>query len=94
MTTFRKELALPYFSLCESFCTNPTDVPAITAKIPCPAEYKSNNRIPHKMLPLLATMASKAIKTGVEQGDEKIPPRNPAINAPINPLFVFFAFIV
>ena len=33
-------------------------------------------------------MASNAIRTGVEQGEEKIPPRIPARKAPINPRFL------
>jgi hypothetical protein len=37
-----------------------------------------------------ATIASRAISTGVEQGEEKIPPSIPAINAPTNPFLVFF----
>ena len=35
-------------------------------------------------------MASSAIKTGVEQGEENIPPNIPARNAPTNPLFLLF----
>ena len=32
---------------------------------------------------------ANAIKTGVEQGDEKMPPKIPARNAPVTPFFVF-----
>lgn len=46
--------------------------------------------MPHKRFPLPATIASNAINTGVEQGDEKIPPRTPAIKAPINPRLLLF----
>ena len=35
-------------------------------------------------------MASKAINTGVEQGDENIPPNTPAVKAPKKPLLLFF----
>lgn len=90
ITIFSTVLALPYFSLEESFCTKPIDVPATIARIPCPIEYSSNNIIPQRMLPLLATMASSAIRTGVEHGEEKMPPRIPAMNAPTKPFFVFF----
>ena len=44
--------------------------------------------MPHIKLPSPATMASSAIRTGVEQGEEKIPPRIPARKAPINPRFL------
>ena len=56
ITIFSIVLALPYFSLEESFCTKPIDVPA--------------------------TIARRAISTGVEQGEEKTPPRIPAMKAP------------
>ena len=46
--------------------------------------------MPHKRFPSPATMARSAIKTGVEQGEEKMPPRIPARNAPIIPLRLFF----
>lgn len=44
--------------------------------------------MPQIKLPLSATMASSAIRTGVEQGEEKMPPRIPARKAPINPRFL------
>jgi len=75
-------LALPYFSPEESLCTNPIDVPAIIARIPCPIEYSSNNSIPQKILPFPATIASRAISTGVEQGEENIPAKIPVMKAP------------
>lgn len=87
---FNTVLALPYFLLEDNFCTNPTDVPATMASMPCPIEYNSNNNIPQRILPFPATMASNAISTGVEQGDEKMPPSIPAMNAPVKPFFVFF----
>ena len=90
ITIFNTVLALPYLSLEESFCTKPIDVPATTARIPCPIEYRSNSSMPQRILPFPATMASNAISTGVEQGEEKIPPRIPAMKAPINPFLVFF----
>lgn len=45
--------------------------------------------MPQSRLPSPATMARSAIKTGVEQGDEKIPPRIPARNAPTKPFLLF-----
>lgn len=35
-------------------------------------------------------MASRTISTGVEQGEEKIPPKMPARNAPTTPRFLLF----
>lgn len=90
MIIFSTVLALPYLPLAESFCTNPMDVPATTARMPCPMEYSSNNSIPQRMLPLPATMAKSATSTGVAHGDENIPPRIPATNAPIKPFLLFF----
>ena len=43
----------------------------------------------HSKFPSPATMASNAIKTGVEQGEEKIPPNIPVKNAPRKPRFLF-----
>ena len=86
--TFIIVLNLPYFSLPVSFLTNPMLVPAITAKTAWPKEYKSSSRIPHTILPLPATIAKSAIRTGVEHGEENTPPRIPAINAPIYPFLV------
>lgn len=87
---FKALLSFPYFSLAESFCTKPTEVPAITVKVPWPMEYKRSKRVPHKILPLPATIAKSATSTGVEQGEEKTPPSIPAKNAPIKPRFLFF----
>ena len=82
-------LALPYFSLDDSLCTKPTDVPAISTKKLCPKEYNSKSNIPHSKLPSFATIASNTTKTGVAQGDEKNPPKTPARNAPEKPRLVF-----
>ena len=92
ITTLSATLNLPYFSLLDSFCTKPMDVPATTASIPCPTEYINSNSIPQTIFPFPATIASRAINTGVEQGDEKIPPNIPATNAPMYPFFVFLLF--
>lgn len=53
-----------------------------------PIEYRSIKRIPQNRLPSPATMASKAISTGVEHGEEKTPPRTPARKAPAKPRFL------
>ena len=45
--------------------------------------------MPYSRLPSPATIASDAIKTGVEQGEEKIPPRIPARKAPKKPRRLF-----
>jgi hypothetical protein len=87
---FKTVLALPYLSLEESFCTKTIDVPATIARIPCPIEYSNNSSISQRMLPFPATMASRAMSTGVEHGEEKMPPRIPAMKAPTNPFLVFF----
>ena len=53
-------------------------------------EYKNISKIPQNRFPFPATIASKAINTGVEHGDEKTPPNIPATNAPIVPLALLF----
>ena len=55
----------------------PTDVPAITVKMLFPNEYNNNKNIPRNIFAVLATKASSTTKTGVEQGEEKIPSKIP-----------------
>ena len=87
---FRTVETVLYFSLALIFWTNPTDVPATITKVLCPREYINISRMPQNRFPFPATIASRAINTGVEQGEEKTPPRTPAIKAPINPRFLLF----
>ena len=84
MTIFIADAALLYFSLLLIFWTKPMDVPATITSALCPMEYSSISRIPQSRFSSPAMIASRAIKTGVEQGEEKMPPRIPAINAPAN----------
>ena len=76
-------LAFPYFSFKVSFLTNPIEVPETITNTLCPAEYNRRSNIPHKSLPCPATTAKRTIRTGVEHGDEKTPPKTPAISEPI-----------
>ena len=90
MTIFKIVAALLYFSLPLIFWTNPTEVPETMTSALCPMEYSSISRIPQSRFSSPAMIASRAIKTGVEQGEEKMPPRIPAINAPAKPRFLLF----
>ena len=58
MRSFSILLAIPYFSLDDSLCTKPTDVPAINTRRLCPKEYSNKSNIPHNRLPSLETTAS------------------------------------
>ena len=82
-TYFITILKIPYFFVCIIFLIVPTDVPVIITKKLYPIEYISSKMIPQTRLPFPATSANKTTKTGVAQGEEKIPPNIPAINAPI-----------
>lgn len=90
ITVFNIRLNFPYFSLADTFCTNPTEVPATITSVLCPIEYIRSSNAPQSKLPSFATVASSTTSTGVAQGDEKKPPRIPASSAPIYPLLVFF----
>lgn len=89
MTIFKTVEMVWYFSFPFSFRTKPTEVPATSTSMLWPKEYKSMSTIPKRKLPSPATIARSAMRTGVEQGDAKIPPKMPAMKAPINPLCLF-----
>ena len=80
---FNTLLNVPYLLLEVSFVTKPTDVPAAITRTLCPIEYNSKSSNPLAILPSFATIESNTISTGVEHGDENIPPRTPATKAPI-----------
>ena len=80
---FNTILKTPYFFVLINFLIVPTDVPATIIKKLYPIEYINNKTIPHAKLPLLATSASSTTSTGVAHGEENIPPKIPAITAPI-----------
>ena len=68
-------LIFPYFWFCVIFFASPTDVPKVITNMLFPIPYNSKSSIPYSILPDFPTIARSTTNTGVEHGDEKIPPQ-------------------